>query len=169
MTASDQTRKVAYDDPGWVERVHDICASLERTDGGCMNALHQLMENFGYISEPALNLVSDLMHLTPPQVFAVATFYHEFRLEKPADTVLMLCRGPACRIEGMVALRKVMEKGLGIEVGGRTADDRFAIESSGCLGICPHAPAMMIDHKLVGRVTPERLESLILERSGART
>jgi NADH:ubiquinone oxidoreductase subunit E len=155
----------SYDDPGWEADVREICASLRDVDGAVMPALHLLMEHYGYISEPALILVADLLHLTPPQVFAVATFYHEFRLLKPAGTVLMLCRGPACRVDGMVALRKAMENALGIGVGERTADGAFAIESSGCLGICPHAPAMMIDHQVVGRITSEQLERLIAERT----
>jgi formate dehydrogenase subunit gamma len=157
----------SYDDPDWKDAVRKICEDLESVDGGAINALHRLMNEFGYISEPALVLVAEAMRLTPPQVFAVATFYHEFRLEKPAETVLVLCRGPACRVDGMVALRKTMERALGIGVGSRTTDGKIAIESSGCLGICPHAPAMLIDHKLVGRVTSERLAALIAERSGA--
>ncbi|HLH73150.1 MAG TPA: NAD(P)H-dependent oxidoreductase subunit E [Chloroflexota bacterium] len=158
--------RLSYDDPNWEAEVRKICAEIENVDGALMLALHRLMEDFGYISEPATILVAELLHLTPPQVFAVATYYHEFRTEKPAETTLMLCRGPACRIQGMVALRKTMEKLLGITVGERTADNKFAIESSGCLGICPHAPAMQIDHDLAGRVTPEELERLIAERSG---
>jgi NADH:ubiquinone oxidoreductase subunit E len=158
----------SYDDTSWEDDVREICASLVNEEGAINLALHHLMEHFGYISESALVLVSDLLHLTPPQVFAVATFYHELRLEKPAETVLMLCRGPACRIDGMVALRKSMERLLGITVGQRTTDNKFAIESSGCLGICPHAPAMLIDQNLAGRVTPDALERLIVERSGAR-
>lgn len=157
---------MSYDDPGWEDEVRRMCAALENTEGAVMPALHGLMDRFGYISEPALVLVAELLHLTAPQVFAVATYYHEFRLEKPAETVLMLCRGPACRVQGMIALRKTMERLLGISVGERTADNKFAIESSGCLGICPHAPAMLIDHDLAGRVTTEDLERLIAERSG---
>lgn len=157
---------LSYDHPGWEDEVRRICAEIENVESAPLLALHALMEHFGYISEPALVLVADLLHLTAPQVFAVATYYHEFRLEKPADTVLMLCRGPACRVQGMVGLRKTMERLLGIEVGGRTPDDKFAIESSGCLGICPHAPAMLIDHELAGRVTNEDLEKLIAERTG---
>ena len=159
--------QMSYDDPAWEDEVRRLCTDLENVDGALMLALHGLMDRFGYISEPALILVANLLHLTPPQVFAVATYYHEFRLEKPADTVLVLCRGPACRVQGMVALRKAMERRLGITVGERTSDDRFAIESSGCLGICPHAPAMLIDHQLAGRVTTDDLERLIAERSGA--
>src|SRR5579859_695900 len=133
---SDQRRALhSYDDPSWEVDVREICAAVVDEEGAVNLALHHLMERFGYISESALVLISELLHLTPPQVFAVATFYHEFRLEKPAETVLMLCRGPACRIEGMVALRKSMERLLGITVGQRTADNKFAIESSGCLGI----------------------------------
>ena len=156
----------SYDDPTWHDDVRRMCASLEKEEGAVVMALHHLMKHFGYISEPALLLVAELLHLTGPQVFAIATFYHEFRVEKPAETVLMLCRGPACRVDGMVALRKSMERSLGITVGERTADNKFAIESSGCLGICPHAPAMLIDQKMVGRVTTYKLEALIAERLG---
>ncbi len=158
----------SYDDANWSTEVRQICADLHQEEGAVLIALHHLMEHFGYISEPALNLVAELLHVTPPQVFAVATYYHEFRIEKPADTVLMLCRGPACRIDGMVALRKSMESLLGITVGERTADNKFAIESSGCLGICPHAPAMLIDQELAGRVTPQALERFIAERLASR-
>ncbi|HUX87802.1 MAG TPA: NAD(P)H-dependent oxidoreductase subunit E [Chloroflexota bacterium] len=158
--------KLSYEDPGWENEVRKICAEVENVDGASMLVLHRLMQDFGYISEPATHLAAELLHLTPPQIFAVATYYHEFRTEKPAETTLMLCRGPACRVGGMVALRKAMEKVLGITVGERTADDKFAIESSGCLGICPHAPAMQIDHDLAGRVTTEDVEHWIAERSG---
>jgi formate dehydrogenase subunit gamma len=165
MTTETTHPVQSYDDPSWEASVREICAELQDVDGGVMNVLHRLMDTFGYISEPALNLAAELMHLTAPQVFAIATFYHELRLEKPAETVLMLCRGPACRIDGMVALRKLMEQRLGIGVGGRTADGKFSIESSGCLGICPHAPAMRIDQQLVGRVSPAGLEALIDARA----
>jgi NADH:ubiquinone oxidoreductase subunit E len=156
----------SYDDPSWESDVRQMCAELEPVDGAIILALEELMERYGYISEPALNLVSELLHVTPPQVFAIATFYHEFRLAKPAENVLMLCRGPACRVQGMVALRKVMEHRLGISVNQRTADNKFAIETSGCLGVCPHAPVMEINHRMVGRLTPEALEQWIAERSG---
>lgn len=157
-----------YENPAWRDEVRQMCTELEGVEGALLLALHGLMDRFGYISEPANDLVAECLHLTPPQVFAVATFYHEFRTARPAATTLMLCRGPACRIDGMVALRKTMERLLGITVGEETADGRFAIESSGCLGICPHAPAMRIDHQLLGRVTPDRLERIIGERSETR-
>jgi NADH:ubiquinone oxidoreductase subunit E len=163
------THRRSYEDPGWQDVVREECESLRNVDGAVMAALHFLMDEFGYISEPAVELVAGLLHLTPPQVFAIATFYHEFRLERPAETVLMLCRGPACRVDGMAALRKVMEEQLGVSVGQRTPDGRFAIESSGCLGICPHAPAMLIDGEMAGRVTPAQLTALIQERSGKST
>lgn len=167
LPAYDHHTWRSYDDPAWEAEVRQLCADLEHTDGALILALHQLMQQYGYISEPALVLVAEMMHLTPSQVFAVATFYHEFRLERPAENVLMLCRGPACRVGGMQALRNVMEESLGIDVGGRTDDNRFAIESSGCLGICPHAPAMLVNHRLAGRVAPDDLKEWIAERSGA--
>lgn len=150
-----------YEAPDWEEVVRGMCAKNEQVEGAVMPVLEQIQEHFGYLSEGAILLTADLLHLTPPQVYAVATYYHEFRLEKPASVTIMLCRGPACRIDGMVAIRKRMEDMLGIEVGGRTPDDKFAIETSGCLGICPHAPAILLNHDLVGRVTPAMIEHFI--------
>ncbi|HEX5418097.1 MAG TPA: NAD(P)H-dependent oxidoreductase subunit E [Chloroflexota bacterium] len=168
MTLPSQSHQYhySYERPDWEARVREICRALEPIDGASVIVLHKLMADFGYISEEATKVVAEELHLTASQMFAVATFYHEFRLEKPAENVLMLCRGPACRVGGMVELRKLMEQQLGIDVGERTEDDKFAIESSGCLGVCPHAPAMLINHHLAGRVTREALEQWIAERLG---
>jgi len=166
LPSHDHHKPYSYEQSDWEAHVREICRGLEQTDGAVILVLHRLMEDFGYISERATIVAAEELHLTAPQIFAVATFYHEFRVEKPAENVLMLCRGPACRVGGMVGLRHVMEASLGIDVGERTEDDKFAIESSGCLGICPHAPAMMVNHRLAGRVSDAALEQWIAERLG---
>ena len=118
----------------------------------------------GYVSEDALDLIADGLHLTPPQVFAVASFYSEFRLGRQADHRVTVCRGPACRAGGGREVRRRFEQALGIEVGEETPDGRVGLDTSGCLGICPHAPAIQVDHEVLGRVTPEDVAAIVAGR-----
>jgi formate dehydrogenase subunit gamma len=52
---------------------------------------------------------------------------------------------------------------LGVEYGGTSADGLFTLEPAYCLGNCAAAPTVMIDEKLYGRVTPERLDAILAD------
>ncbi len=159
--------QAGYDQPGWEDAVREIVRAHLGVEGAVLPVLEAVQDRFGYIAEGALELIAEGLHLTPPQVYAVATYYHEFRLGPQAAHRIALCRGPACRIGGYDALRHACEEHLGVGVGQSTPDGRFALETSGCLGICPHAPAVRVDHELLGRVTPEEIAAIV-EAAGPR-
>ena len=50
---------------------------------------------------------------------------------------------------------------LGIELGETTADGRFTLLPSVCLGACDRAPVMMIDGALFGDLTPETIDEIL--------
>ena len=50
---------------------------------------------------------------------------------------------------------------LDITDGGTTEDMLFSFETVACLGTCFLAPAMMIDDQYFGRLTPQRVESIL--------
>jgi len=151
----------AYDEPGWEDAVREIVQAHQNVEGAVLPVLEEVQARFGYVSEGALELVADGLRLTPPQVYAVATYYHELRLGPQAANRVTLCRGSACRAAGYGAIRRRFEEVLGAEVGQATADGQLVLETSGCLGICPHAPAVKVNHELVGRVTPEEVAGLL--------
>ncbi len=53
---------------------------------------------------------------------------------------------------------------LGIDYEGTTADGQFTLEAAYCLGNRAAGPSLMIDDKLYGRVTPQRLDELLATR-----
>jgi formate dehydrogenase subunit gamma len=57
---------------------------------------------------------------------------------------------------------------LGVDFHQTTPDGRFSLEPVYCLGNCACSPAVMIDGRLHGRVTPERLDALLSEADQKR-
>ncbi len=52
---------------------------------------------------------------------------------------------------------------LGVDYGGTSADGVFTLEAAYCLGNCAAAPSVMVDEKLYGRATPERVDAILAD------
>jgi formate dehydrogenase subunit gamma len=93
----------------------------------------------------------------------VISFYHYFRQHAPGRHVVQICRAEACQAMQCERTEKHARESLGIEYGGTSADGQFTLEPVYCLGNCAAAPSAMVDDKLYGRVTPERLDEILAE------
>ena len=77
--------------------------------------------------------------------------------------VILLCDGVTCWILGYENLRAHLERRLGITMGQTTADGRFTLLPTACLGACDQAPVLMVDEQLHVELDPAKLDE-ILER-----
>jgi NADH-quinone oxidoreductase subunit E len=50
---------------------------------------------------------------------------------------------------------------LGIEPGGTTEDGMFTLECVNCLGACALGPVVVLDGQYHGKMTPNKLRTLI--------
>lgn len=141
-----------------------ILAQFQDTEGALMPALHQVQNLYGWISPQAIDIVAQALRLSLADVYATATFYHQFRTQPPGKTVFSICQGPACRIAGAMELVAAVERELAVAAGHTTPDGEFTLETYSCLGICGHPLAAMIGHEMVGRLTPKAALQLIRER-----
>ncbi|MBV9696079.1 MAG: NAD(P)H-dependent oxidoreductase subunit E, partial [Gammaproteobacteria bacterium] len=94
------------------------------------------------------------------------TFYHHFRRSRPGRTTVSLCQAEACQSMGAAALAAHARRRLGVDFHETTADGRYTLEPIYCLGNCACSPAAMIDGRLYGRLTPERLDALLATPEG---
>ncbi len=159
MTAED-----SYASPGWDAAVRGIVREHLDLEGAVLPILHAVQERFGSITEEALGLIAAELHLTPPQLYAVATYYNDFRLGPQPAHRISLCRGPSCRANGSREIRRRFEEALGVEVGETTPDNRVALTTSGCMGLCAHGPAVQVDHTELGRVSVADVEAILAGR-----
>jgi NADH:ubiquinone oxidoreductase subunit E len=69
--------------------------------------------------------------------------------------------GTACYVKGAEKVLQEFERVLGITVGGVTEDRNFSIESLRCVGACGLAPVVMLNEKVYGNMTPQRVREIL--------
>lgn len=141
--------------------VLDACARLKNMPGALLPILHAVQHAVGYVPKDSVPLIARELNLTVAEVHGVLTFYHYFRPQRSGRHVVHLCRAEACQSMGAVALEEHAKRSLGIDFHGTTADGSISLEPVYCLGNCALGPAIMIDDKLQGRVSPHRFDELI--------
>lgn len=124
--------------------------------------LQAVQEQLGYLPKLAMEEIGAALNIPAVEVFGPATFYNSFRLHPPGDHQFKVCMGTACyMIGGQIALDS-FERRLQIKSGETTADRRFSLDQVACVGCCSLAPVVVVDSFVEGKVTPTRVDGLIL-------
>src|SRR5580692_3883194 len=145
------------------------CAEGMEKPGALLPILHAVQEALGFVPADAVSLIALQLNLSRAEVHGVVTFYHYFRTERGGRHVVHLCRAEACQSVGAAALERHAKRSLGVDFHGTSADGAVTLEPVFCLGNCALGPAIMIDQRLHGRVSPERFDELMQSlRSEAR-
>lgn len=153
---------VPLDTPRWsgTDRAAEIIASHAQMPGAMLPMLHALQDEFGYVPPEAETMLASALNLSRAEVYGVISFYHDFRRAPVGRHMLKICRAEACQAMGAASLANDLLTRLGIEWGGKTADDRLTVEPTFCLGLCACAPAALYDGEPLGRVDRAMLNEL---------
>ncbi len=112
----------------------------------CIDALRIVQRHRGgWVPDEAIQDLAEFLDMTPEDLDGVATFYNLIFREPVGRHVVMLCNSVSCWVMGYEKVREQLKETLGVDFGGTTPDGRFTFLPNVCLGICDHAPAMMID------------------------
>jgi NADH-quinone oxidoreductase subunit E len=115
----------------------------------------------GWVSEPAIRAVGELLSMPAIRVLEVATFYTMFQLEPVGTAVLIqVCGTTPCMLRGANDLMAVCQRKIG-EKNHRSADGKFTWEEVECLGACVNAPMAQINDYYYEDLTPETFEQII--------
>lgn len=146
-----------------LEEVKKTIEEHRNTKGALIPVLHKIQNLYGYLPEDLLKLVSEELNVAMAEIYGVASFYSFFSLEPKGEHVIRVCLGTACYVKGSQLILDELSKQLNIEVGKTTKDGKFTLEATRCLGACGLAPAMMIDEKVYGRLSPEHVTDILKE------
>jgi formate dehydrogenase subunit gamma len=150
------------------ETVRRIAADLKGRPGPLIEVLHAIQAELGYVPPGVVPLVASELNLSRAEVHGVVSFYHYFRSTPPGTHTVSVCRAESCQAVGAEALAAHARQRLGVDFHETTPDGRFSLEPVYCLGNCACSPAVMIDGRLHGRVTPERLDALLSDADRKR-
>ncbi len=149
--------------------VGDMRAKLERLfdqyptkRAALLPALWMVQEARGWISEPAIAEVADVLGLTPAQVKGVVTFYTMYHTHPVGRHFIQVCTTSPCNLCGAEETVKAIlrETGCG-ELGRTSPDGRFTVIEVECLGACGFPTPVLVNDDFLENVTPERVPGIL--------
>jgi NADH:ubiquinone oxidoreductase subunit E len=141
--------------------IQHLLRDLKPGDGDLLPALHRIQHHYGYVPKIAMRVVARQLRLPEARVYGAATFYSEFRLIPPPQTLIGWCSGPACRLKGGEHVRRILEAELGIAMGENTEGDKIGLHLAQCNGTCECAPQIWVDGKVVGPLDALKTSELV--------
>ena len=119
--------------------------------------LQKAQSHYGYLPKAALAAISEKTGIPLSQLMGVATFYAQFRLTRQGRNLIRVCDGTACHVRGAPKSVEAIENALNIQAGGTSADYNYSTEIVYCLGACGLAPVVIVNGKVLGKISPEDL------------
>jgi NADH:ubiquinone oxidoreductase subunit E len=140
------------------EKLNTILEEYHQQEGNLVFILQCLEKDFGYLPEDAIYWFSEQLDIPPAKFFGVATFYAQFHLKPRGENIITTCCGTACHVKGSERLLNSLMKELQIPSGEDTSEDgKFTVEKVNCVGACSIAPVVIINEKVYGKMTPDKL------------
>lgn len=145
------------------EKLIEIIEKHSGEEGALLNLLLEVQEKYNYLPKEVLSEISSTMDIPLSRLYAVATFYKNFSLTPRGRHAIHVCMGTACQVWGGQRLVDKIGEELKIKPGGTTDDLQFTLETINCPGCCGLAPVVVLDKDIFGKVTRNRLLSLVKE------
>ncbi|RAH98879.1 NADH-quinone oxidoreductase subunit NuoE [Acuticoccus sediminis] len=129
-------------------------------------------QHHGWLPEPAIRLVADMLEMPYIRVFEIATFYTMFQLQ-PVGTVahIGVCGTTPCMLRGSDDIMSICKKRIASHAFELSQDGRFSWEEVECAGACVNAPMVQIGADTYEDLTAETFNALLdtLEKGGTPT
>jgi NADH-quinone oxidoreductase subunit E len=156
--------------PENVELALEIIGRYPRPKSALIPLLHLAQEQNGYVTEPAMEHIAELVGITAAEVLGTCTFYEMFKLHPVGTYVINVCTNISCLLTGGEELLHHAEKTLGIKAGNTTADGMFTLEEVECIAACTESPALQVNYRYCHKVSNDDFEQLVSDlRGGVRS
>ncbi len=116
----------------------------------------------GWLPEPAIRLVADMLDMAYIRVYEIATFYTMFQLQPVGKKAhVQVCGTTPCMLRGAEHLIAVCRRRIAGAPHQVSDDGDFSWEEVECLGVCANAPMVQIWKDTYEDLTPELFEAVL--------
>jgi len=143
--------------------VGEILDDFPSSPESLIPVLQEIQEEFHYLSEDSIKMVSEGLNLPLHHVYSVATFYNVFTLKPKGRNIVRVCMGSACHVRGAGRILEEIERVLELKNGETSEDGSFSLETVNCLGACALGPIMVINQNYSGHLTSDKVDSILEE------
>ena len=149
---------------GTKEQEAQLMAVIEENKSDKSNlmvVMQKAQDIYGYLPFEVQNMIAEGMDVPLEKIYGVATFYAQFALSPKGKYNVSVCLGTACYVKGSQAVFDKISETLGIGADECTADGKWALTASRCVGACGLAPVMIVNEDVYGRMTVDQVEGIL--------
>jgi len=143
------------------ERLDAVFSRFEGKANELIPVLQAVQAEFGYLPQQAMLAIGRFCGVPESRVYAVATFYAQFRFTPRGKTHVMVCRGTACHVRGAPRILEEVQKQLDVHEGETTDDLQYSLETVACIGACGLAPCITVNQQVEAKMTPKKVAKLL--------
>jgi NADH-quinone oxidoreductase subunit E len=124
--------------------------------------LWRAQEQEGWLPEPAIRNICDMLGMAHIRGMEIATFYTMFQLSPVGRKAhLQICGTTPCMLRGSRDLVAVCKSRINEEPHHLGADGAFSWEEVECIGVCANAPVVQVGKETYEDLTAEQLEKVL--------
>jgi NADH-quinone oxidoreductase subunit F len=154
-------------DPDLIRLRSMLAALAPQGRAALLPALQAAQQFHGWLPEVVAAEVGRALAVPLADVHGVIDFYAMLSRQPMGRTVARVCSAPVCALAGAEGLADALCRHLQMEPGEVSSDGEFTVEHAPCLGLCDHAPALLVGETALGCARPEQAAE-ICARDGAR-
>ena len=126
-----------------------------------MHVMQEAQGIYGYLPFEVQKMIADGMNVPIEKVYGVSTFYAQFSLSPKGNYHIAVCLGTACYVKGSGQIYDKLQEVLGIAGDECTADRKYSLTASRCIGACGLAPVLTVNEDVYGRLTVDDVKGII--------
>ena len=149
---------------GTEEQQQQLNAVIEKYKGDksrIMAVMQEAQGIYGYLPIEVQSQIAEGMDVPLEKVYGVATFYAQFSLSPKGENHIAVCLGTACYVKGSGVIYDKFQELLGIGGDECSADRKFSLTASRCIGACGLAPVLTVNEDVYGRLTADDVPGII--------
>lgn len=141
-----------------IQTLEEILRRYRENGENIIFLLQETQEALGYIPREAIDFFSRNLSLAPSRFYGIATFYAQFRLTPAGRHKITACCGTACHVRGAERILNRVRQELRLSNGQETTTDgQVTLEQVSCVGACSIAPVFLVNRKVCGKSSAERI------------
>ena len=144
------------------EKIISIVESYGKDAYRLMDILSCVQSEFGCVSEEAVGVIAEQLHISEVDVIQTRSFYHFYTSRPVGKYGIYLNNSVVSCMMGMADVADEFEKQLGIRFGESTPDKLASLHYTACIGMSDQEPAAIINDVVFTSLTREKVKNIIL-------
>ena len=147
--------------PEQEEKLLAVIAKYDGMKGATMPILQEAQEIYGYLPIEVQRIIAEKTGIPLEEIYGVVSFYAQFKLNPDGEVAIAVCLGTACYVKGSGDIIEECSRILNVAVGSTSADGKYSLEATRCIGACGLAPVLTINGEVYGRLVAKDMAGIL--------